>query len=180
MQLNITEINEMRISKGYWLWGLFPSKETIFLNEIKAKVQSKLKSPFFETHITLSGPYFNIDDIFLNNLKSFSEINSPIMLHPKGYDFKKEIFQSFYIPIKNSQRLKELRKNIYDLNDFELENNYSPHISLSYGNHETREKRKLIFELPALNKPINMTKIALVRVNENINQWEILISFDLN
>jgi len=33
--------------------------------EIKAKVQSKLKSPFFETHITLTGPYRNIDNILL-------------------------------------------------------------------------------------------------------------------
>ena len=55
----------MRISKGYWIWGLFPSVERVFLNEIKAKVQSKLKSPFFETHITLTGPYLNIDNIFL-------------------------------------------------------------------------------------------------------------------
>ena len=54
----------MRISKGYWLWGLFASKEKVFLNEIKAKVQSKLKSPFFETHITLTGPYLYIDNIF--------------------------------------------------------------------------------------------------------------------
>ncbi len=36
----------MRIIKCYWLWGLFPSSEKVFLNEIKAKVQSKLKSPF--------------------------------------------------------------------------------------------------------------------------------------
>ena len=56
----------MRINKGYWLWGLFPSVEKVFLNEIKAKVQSKLKSPCFETHITLTGPYLNIDNIFLN------------------------------------------------------------------------------------------------------------------
>ena len=27
----------MRIKKGYWLWGLFPSKEKFFLNGIKAK-----------------------------------------------------------------------------------------------------------------------------------------------
>ena len=38
----------MRISKGYWLWGLFPNKEKVFLNEIKAKVQSKLKVHFLK------------------------------------------------------------------------------------------------------------------------------------
>ena len=56
----------MKIIKGYWLWGLFSSVDKVFLNEIKAKVQSKLKSPFFETHITLTGPYLNIDNIFGN------------------------------------------------------------------------------------------------------------------
>ena len=54
----------MRITKGYWVWGLFPSRETNLLNEIKAKVQSKLKSPDFATHITLSGPYLQIGKPF--------------------------------------------------------------------------------------------------------------------
>ena len=170
----------MRLSKGYWLWGLFQSKEKIFLNEIKAKVQSRLKSPFFETHITLTGPYLNIDNIFLNKLKTFAENNSSINLDFEGYHFKQEIFKSFYISIKNSPRLKELRRNIYDLNNFDLEKNYSPHISLSYGNHEIKDKKEIISNLPELNKPIRMSKIALVKVDEHINLWEILESYDLN
>ena len=95
----------MRISKGYWLWGLFPSEDTNFLNDIKAKVQSELKSPDFETHITLTGPYFNIDNLFLNKLKTFSERNTVIMLNIDGYDFKQEMYKSFYISIKNSKHL---------------------------------------------------------------------------
>ena len=170
----------MRIKKCYWVWGLFPSKEANLLNEIKAKVQSRLKSPFFETHITLTGPYLNIDNIFLNKLKNFAENNYAIMLNVCGYDFKQEIFKSFYISIKNSPRLKELRRNIYELNNFDLANNYSPHISLSYGDHEIKAKKKLILNLPELNKPIRMSKIALVEVDEDINLWKILESFDLN
>ena len=170
----------MRISKGYWLWGLFPSVEKVFLNAIKAKVQSKLKSPFFETHLTLAGPYLNIDNIFLNKLKNFAENNSVIMLNVCGYDFKQEKFKSFYISIENSRRLKELRRNIYELNNFDLANNYSPHISLSYVDHEIKAKKELISNLPELNKPIRMSKIALVEVDEDINLWKILESFDLN
>ena len=130
----------MRISKGYWIWGLFPSKDTYFLNEIKAKVQSKLKSPFFQTHITLSGPYLDISDNFLNKLKIFAKDNSVISLSVDGYDFRQEIYKSFFIAIKNSGRLKELRRNIYNLKKFDIENNYSPHISLTYGNHKLKEK----------------------------------------
>ena len=170
----------MLLSKGYWLWGLFPSKEEFFLNEIKAKVQSKLKSPFFETHITLTGPCLKIDNIFLNKLKNLAENNSVIKLNVCGYDFKQEIFKSFYISIENSRRLEELRRNIYELNNFDLANNYSPHISLSYGDHEIKAKEKLILNLPELNKPIRMSKIALVEVDEDINLWKILESFELN
>ncbi len=170
----------MRISKGYWLWGLFPYKEQVFINQIKTKVQSKLKSPFFESHITLAGPYLNINDIFLNKLKKFAENNYAIMLNICGYEFEQEIFKSFYISIENSKPLKELRRNIYKLNNFDLTNNYSPHISLSYGNHEIKEKKELISNLPELNKLIIMSKIALVEVDEDINLWKILESYDLN
>ncbi len=90
----------MRISKSYWIWGLFPPNETKFLNEIKAKVQTKLISPFFDNPITHAGPYLKIDNTFLNNLKTFGENNSVIMLDIKGYDFKQEMFQSFYISKK--------------------------------------------------------------------------------
>ena len=170
----------MRINKCYWLWGLFPPKERFFLNNIKAKVQNKLKSPSFETHITLTGPYSNIDNIFSNKLKNFAENNSAIKLNISRYDFKQELFKSFYIPIENSPQLKELRRNIYELNNFDLAKNYFPHISLSYGNHEIKEKKELILNLPEFNKTIRVSKIALVEVDEDINLWKILKSFDLN
>ena len=170
----------MRINKGYWVWGLFSNSETNFLNEIKAKVQSILESPVFETHITLTGPYLKIDKSFLCRLKTFGKRNPQIILDVDGYNFKQEIYKSFYISIKNSRNLKELRKNIYELNQFDLVNYYSPHISLSYGNHDIKEKEILITKLPKFNKQIKMSKISLVEVNEDINLWKILESFDLN
>ena len=170
----------MIINKGFWVWGLFPPRETNLLNKIKAQVQSKLKSPVFDTHITLAGPYSNIDKSFFKKLKTFGESNSVIMLNVERYAFKQEMYKSFYISIKNSKYLKELRKNIYVLNKFDLRSNYYPHISLSYGNHEIKEKKILISELPIFSKPIKISKIALVEVDEDINLWKILESFDLN
>ena len=170
----------MRVKKGYWVWGLFTSEESNFLNVVKAEVQGKLKSPVFETHITLAGPYLNIDKSFLNKLKTFVERKSAIMLEVNGYNFKQEIFRSFYISIKNSGYLQELRKNIYELNKFDLGDSYSPHISLSYGNHEIKDKKLLIPKLPKLNKLIKITKIGIVEVNEDINRWKILESYNLN
>jgi hypothetical protein len=43
-----------------------------------------------------------------------------------------------------------------------------------------KKKKNLIANLPVLNKPIRMSKIARVEVDEDINLWKILESFDLN
>ena len=51
----------MRKSKGYWLWGQFPKCETLYLNSIKDEVQSTLNSPNFDIHLTLAGPYVNLN-----------------------------------------------------------------------------------------------------------------------
>tara|TARA_Y100001978_G_scaffold159871_1_gene145796 strand:+ start:182 stop:694 length:513 start_codon:yes stop_codon:yes gene_type:complete len=166
--------------KTYYLWGLFPPKEIEYLKFIRDKVQSKLISPCFDLHITLTGPYLNFDKTFIFKLKTLLESNSPINLHADGYSFKQEMFKSFYISIRNSPNLKELRKNISKLNKFDLDNNYSPHISLCYGNHLIEEKKELISKLPKFKKFIRISKIALVEISENINQWKIQESFDLN
>ena len=166
--------------KTYYLWGLFSPQDLRYLCFIKDKVQSKLISPSFDMHITLAGPYFNIDETFMSKLKSFGESNSSIILDVDGYCFKQEMFKSFYLSIKNSLPLKELRKNIAKLKEIDLDNNYSPHISLCYGNYQIQEKKDLILELPKYNKLIRISKIALVEISKDINQWKILASFDLN
>ena len=169
----------MRINKTFWLWGLFPPENNNFLNQIKAKVKSKLISPDFETHITLAGPYFKIDDLFLKKLSTLGQNTSPIILDAKGYDFKQEFFKSFFVLVENTKCLQDLRGKIYELNEFELNINYSPHISLTYGEHETNLKKQLISILPQFNKQIKISQIALARVDVNINSWKIIKRFDL-
>lgn len=170
----------MKNQKIYYLWGLFHPREIEYLNLIKDKVQSKLISPFFDLHITLAGPYLKINKAFISKLKSFGETNSSIILDVDGYRFKQEMFKSFYISIKYSLHLQELRRNIYKLNKFNLDNDYSPHISLCYGNHQKEEKKALIAKLPKFSELITLSKIALVEINRDINKWHILECFDLN
>ena len=83
------------IKKKYYLWGLFPPQQTEYLNLLKDKVQNKLISPCFDLHITLVGPYLNIDKTFIYNLKTFVENNSSIILHVDGYCFNKKYLNHF-------------------------------------------------------------------------------------
>ena len=169
----------MRNSKCFWLWGGFSTEDSLYLNEYKSKVQSILQSPNYEIHITLSGPYFKIDDHFLSQLKFFAQNNSSLDLYLKNFDFQDKIFQSFYISINNTKELETLRKGILKINKFDFEKDYKPHISLAYGEHKKNIKEELILKLPKLKESIKMNKISLVEVNESIKLWNILENFDL-
>ena len=96
----------------------------------KNKVQSILKSPNYELHITLAGPYFKIDNDFLSKLNFFGQNNSSLDLYLKNFDFQDQTFKSFYISIVNSNDLNYLRKGIFKIQKFNFEKEYQPHISL--------------------------------------------------
>ncbi len=169
----------MRIIKAYWIWGQFSEKDTLYLNSIKDNVQISLKSPKFDIHLTLCGPYKKLDHDFLFNLNNLSNKNQSIILNLEKFDFSDEKFKSFFIKTNKSIELNNLRNNIYKLSKFASKNDYDPHISLAYGNHKKYQKDLLISRMPTLRKKILLSKISLVYVNEELNIWRILNNYDL-
>ena len=169
----------MRISKAYWIWGQFSEKDTLYLNSIKDNVQISLKSPKFDVHLTLCGPYEKLDHDFLFNLNNLSNKNQSIILNLEKFDFSDEKFKSFFIKTNKSIELNNLRNSIYKLSKFASKNDYDPHISLAYGNHKKYNKDLLISRMPILRKKILLSKISLVYVNEELNIWRILNNYDL-
>ena len=169
----------MRISKAYWIWGRFSKNDTLYLNSIKDNVQISLKSPKFDIHLTLCGPYEKLDHDFLFNLNNLSNKNQSIILNLEKFDFSDEKFKSFFIKTNKSIELNNLRNSIYKLSKFASKNDYDPHISLAYGNHKKYNKDLLISRMPKLRKKILLSKISLVYVNEELNIWRILNNYNL-
>lgn len=169
----------MRVSKAFWIWGQFSESDTLYLNQLKDKIQKNLQSPIFDVHITLTGPYLEIDNCLIDKLKVYCEKNSPIQINLKNFQFKKEFYKSFYLSVKHSQKLLNLRKEICLLNNFKSNKNYEPHISLAYGNYTQDKKINLIKKLPKIKDKIKIEKISLVDVNEDLNHWKVLKSFKL-
>ena len=169
----------MRINKAYWIWGRFSENDTLYLNSIKDNVQISLKSPKFDIHLTLCGPYKKLDHDFLFNLNNLSNKNQSIILNLEKFDFSDEKFKSFFIKTTKSIELNNFRNSIYKLSKFVSKNDYDPHISLAYGNHKKYNKDLLISRMPKLRKKILLSKISLVYVNEELNIWRILNNYDL-
>ena len=168
----------MRISKGFWIWGQFEDKDMFYINTLKKKVQFKLNSPFFEPHITLAGPFKTIDISFIDFIKNISQSNQSVRLNLLQYRFENETYRSFYIAVSNSKNLLYLRNKIIKKNKLLNCEIFNPHISLSYGDHLFHLKKELISQLPLLKNFINLTRLSIVDVDEQINQWKIIERFD--
>ena len=168
----------MRNSKGFWIWGGFKSDETKYLNSLKKKVNSTLISPSFDVHLTISGPYNNINLKFENSIKYFCSNNFPIKIYTSGLKYKNEEYKSFYISIVNTFEIEKLRTSLFEIEEFPIDKHFEPHISLAYGNHDLILKKELIKNLPIFRSSLNLTNLSLVNVDESKDKWDIIKNYE--
>ena len=169
-----------RITKGFWIWCEFTESDSAFLSGISNSVQKTLKGPSFDLHLTLAGPFNNINESSISNIVKVCQNHSCIKVNPLKYKYKNDFFESFYIPIENSEKLIGLRNSIYRAIRSNALHDFYPHISLSYGNHEKHMKEDLISKLVAIKKTITIDKVTIVDVNEDIFMWKPLEKIALN
>lgn len=168
-----------RIYKGFWIWLTFAEKDNIYLKELQKKVQKKLKSPNFQIHLTLYGPYETFSEELVLFVKKIANSEKAFTLETNNYGRKNEFFESFFIRIKESQKLISLRKEFSKFENKEKKFLYNPHISLSYGNFENTFKDDLMIVLPEIKNKLEIANLSVVKVNEDKLLWEELISFPL-
>lgn len=168
-----------RINKGFWIWLTFAEKDNIYLKDLQKKVQKKLKSPNFKIHLTLYGPYATFSKELVLFVKKIANREKAFTLETNNYGKKNEFFESFFIRIKESQKLISLRKEFSQFENKEKKFLYDPHISLSYGNFENTFKDDLMIVLPEIKNKLEIANLSLVKVNEDKLLWEELISFPL-
>jgi len=168
-----------RISKGFWIWGEFTEADSAFLSEIRNSVQRILKSPYFDLHLTLAGPFNNINESTVAKIKKICKNHSCIKVNPLKYAYKDDFFESFYISIKSSEQLIKLKNSLYGASRSNSSKDFCPHISLSYGDHEKHMKEYLISELVAIKKAITIDKISIIDVNEDRYMWKSLEKIEL-
>ena len=166
-----------RINKGFWIWLNFSKKDESYLNKLQKESQLLLKSPKFKIHLTLFGPYESLSDELVLFVKNISSREKVFNLETNNYGMKKEFFESFFIRIKESEKLNTIRKEFSKFQKKENKISYHPHISLSYGFFEQRIKNNLMLSLPKVKEKLEIANISIIKVDESKFLWEELISF---
>ena len=159
------------------MWCEFSSIDTEYLIEIQNKVHSKLISPEFKIHLTLAGPFYEIDRSSIDGIRIYCSQNSPIELKLFKYDYQEKFFQSFFVAVSQSQEFNDLRNAMFKINHQEPTQQFLPHISLAYGDYEKTVKENLITSLPCLKNSLTIDKVSIVEIDGNITLWKTLECF---
>ena len=166
-----------RINKGFWIWLTFSEKDNSYLEELQRKVQLILKSPLFKPHLTLYGPFASLSDELLLFIKKVANKEKTFKLLTNKYGKKNEFFESFFIKVKASQKLIDLRKEFLRFENKQNEFSYHPHISLAYGKFENRFKDDLLLTVPEVKKKLHIAKFSIVKVDEKKFIWDEVMTF---
>lgn len=166
---------QKRHEKGAWIWLCFTGEDRNKIAKVKNQLSKSFISPKFDIHLTLAGPVLGN----LENLKkSFDAADLNIKkfeIRLDGYGYSACFFESIYINIIKNQDLIDARREL--IKYFGLKNvskDYSPHISLVYGDFAETKKKKSILRLPALTDNISPSHICLAFADEINLNWEII------
>ena len=157
-----------RLNKAFWVWCEFSSIDT----QIQNKAQRDLRGPEFKIHLTLAGPFNEINPSSINGIRTYCSQNSPIEVKLFKYGYQEKFFQSFFIAVSQSKELNDLRNAMFKINHQKPSHPYLPHISLAYGNYEKKAKENLITSLPQLKNSIAIDKVSIVDIDEDIKLWK--------
>lgn len=160
---------------SFWIWLRFDEYSDEVCQSLQFKVQKIIKSPFFGSHLTISGPFTHIDQIFIRKFDGLGDILSPFPIFIESYGFSEEYFESFFLKVISDKNLLRVKNEI----DIALGakpniNKFSPHISLAYGNATAERKIKCIETLPELHKSFIVTRLSLICADEISEKWDLI------
>lgn len=161
----------MAESATYSLW-LEPSGDVAYrLGEYIKKLSKRYDTPLFSPHVTLLGNLSSTETELIPFTNMLASSISPFDLKLTRAGFRNSYYQSLFIHVEESSRLKEVRERACRL--FDNENNkFMPHLSLMYGDLPKEEKERILnligheFELT-----FTAQSISLVRTSGKPPDW---------
>ena len=164
--------------KTYYIWGEFSHTDFTLLNKLHQRVNDLLNGPDFIVHLTLSGPFYDLDEATIGGIEDLAVTNNKIEMTTNGYGIEDNIFQSFYVQIQKSSELINLKGRLDDLLSI-TPKDFNPHISLFYGNIRQTLKQEVISKLDTPPEVITLDRISIVEIVDDVESWEVLYAYPL-
>ena len=167
-----------RIPNAYSIW-LIPNGEKYMLLRTKIIELSHIFNGIkFLPHITLISN-LDYDEKFLSKkVENIAKQVKPFNIYFDKIGYSDEFFQSFFINVRINSHLAYIRK-IALLNFPKINEEFNPHLSLAYGNIESKIKKNLKNKIHCPIKNFKVKELYLAH-NDEINfKWKVINKFPL-
>ena len=148
------------------------------LKNIIHSFSNNFGGPKFEPHVTLVSSFLGHEKGLLQKTEMISKKIKPFKIFFDGILHLDEYFRTLFLKVKFSSQLQEAR----DITGNELnwnDQDYTPHLSLTYGKYGVREKEKMISTLDSLPDCFFVNKIFLAQNDEIRLKWNVIRGFKL-
>lgn len=82
------------------------------IGNIKHEGQKKFSAPYFQSHLKVSGPFNNSEEVLLGRLSRLNQQIESFLVRPDVFGYKEEHFESLYIQMVKDHELLRVKKII--------------------------------------------------------------------
>ena len=131
-----------RIPKAYSIWLIPNGEKYILLKSIIIELSHIFKGIKFLPHVTVVSNLDYSEKFLSKKIESIAKKVEPFNIEFNSIDYLDELFQSFFISVKINNDLAYIRKVAKSFFP-KMTGKYNPHLSLAYGNIESKIKNSL-------------------------------------
>ena len=137
---------------------------------------SKYNSPIFQPHVTLYGGLDIDPQSTFSFFKKLILRQNYFTLVPIKIESKDPPWKTLIISLKEEKALSILQNKIHDKFKIYKDYNFDPHLSLAYGDISIKESER---DSISLDESIRFSDVSLVMTSGNINNWNVIKTFQL-
>ena len=167
-----------RIPNAYSIWLIPNDEKYIILKSIIEELSHIFGGIKFVPHVTLLSNLDFSEDFLSKKIENIAKKIKPFNIYLNEIDYLNEFFQSFFISVKINDDLAYIRKIAKSFFP-KMTEKYNPHLSLAYGNIESKIKKNLKSKIHCPFKNFKASELYLA-YNDEVNfKWEVINKFPL-
>ena len=167
-----------RIPNAYSIWLIPNDEKYILLRETIIELSHFFGGIKFVPHVTLISNLDYSEKFLSKKVDSIAKKIKSFDIYFNEISYLDKFFQSFFIKVKMNNRLAYARK-IAQSSFSMIKEEYNPHLSLAYGNIETKIKKNLKNKIQCPIKNFKVEELYLAHNDEVNFKWEVINKFPL-
>tara|TARA_A100000164_G_C21805495_1_gene722844 strand:+ start:310 stop:831 length:522 start_codon:yes stop_codon:yes gene_type:complete len=167
-----------RIPNAYSIWLIPNDEKYILLRETIIELSHFFGGIKFVPHVTLISNLDYSEKFLSKKVDSIAKKIKSFDIYFNEVSYLDKFFQSFFIKVKMNNRLAYARK-IAQSSFSMIKEEYNPHLSLAYGNIETKIKKNLKNKIQCPIKNFKVEELYLAHNDEVNFKWEVINKFPL-